>query len=363
MKKLYKRKKHRRYTWNHSRDQLERGLEFKKQKKLKERRKYGVSRSDARSIEKHRREHKGYCNINAPICFSFIKNPDEVVGFIEKLKSLYDEKKKVFVKLQNISEIDYGAIVVLLSIMVKFKSKGISFNGDFPRDKSCLTLVAKSGFLENLFDLNNLEERYEIATKNSDGIHTHAWKNVDSILGSNIIKSASNTIWDEDRRCQGVQRTLIELMQNTNNHAEIGKVGEKHWWLSVSHNKSEKKVTFAFVDFGVGIFTNLNNKTDKSKFFNWSERLAKKFKYGDNAELLKLMLEGCLHQTVTGKHYRGKGLPGIYEAFSRNQISNLHIISNDTYCSAEENDYHLLKESFSGTFVCWELGENNESCK
>jgi hypothetical protein len=38
-------------------------------------------------------------------------------------------------------------------------------------------------------------------------------RTVDSELGEDIIKSASTTVWKERRRCPGVQRTLIELMQ------------------------------------------------------------------------------------------------------------------------------------------------------
>lgn len=363
MKKVYINIKYKKYTWKHSRDQFERKLKFKAQKRQKERRKHGVHRADVGELEKQRRKHKKYNHVVAPKCFSFVKNPNEVVSFIATLKSHYDAQEKVFIKLHNIIEIDYGAIVVLLSIMVKFKTKGILFNGDFPKDDVCLEMVTKSGFLDELYNSYNHEERYEITSKYPDGIHTHAWRNVDSVLGNEIIKSSSKTIWNETRRCQGVQRTMVELMQNTNNHAEIGKSGEKHWWLSVYHDTKNKKVVFAFVDFGVGIFTNLNNKTSKSKFFNWANKLGKRLQYGDNADLLKMMLQGVLHQTVTGKHYRGKGLPGIYEAFKRNQISNLHVISNDAYCDAEKDKYQKLNQSFSGTFLCWELGEHNESCK
>jgi len=85
--------------------------------------------------------------------------------------------------------------------------------------------------------------------------------------------------------------------------------------------------------------------------------------FNNNADLLKLILDGTLHRSVTGKDYRGKGLPGIAGALRRNQISNLHIITNDVYCQPDKDFYKKLETSFSGTFVYLELGQTNESCR
>jgi len=70
-----------------------------------------------------------------------------------------------------------------------------------------------------------------------------------------------------------------------------------------------------------------------------------------------------MHLTVTGQHFRGKGLPGIKEVLDRNQISNLHIISNDVFTNVQNDNYHLLNNEFSGTFVSWELNESNQNLK
>lgn len=269
----------------------------------------------------------------------------------------------MYVVLENVIEVDYSAIIVLLSIMVKFKAKKIEFNGNMPQNSEASKILKESGFFDNLYKRFEEKESYEIPSIPSNGIHTHASKKVNSLLTGSIIDSAAKYIWGEARRCQGVQRALIELMQNTNNHAEIGRPGEKHWWLSVNHNKERKNVAFSFVDFGVGIFTNLKNKPNQNKFFGVLEKMSSKFKYGDNAQLLKLILDGELHQTATGKLYRGKGLPGIAEVMTRNQISNLHIITNDVFCCPSQNIYRILAKPFTGTFVYWELGENNENCK
>ena len=351
-KKLHKKiskKKHRRF------------LDFKKNKKNKRRTYLKLNKYQREKYNQLHFKHKNYIKINAPRIFSFIDNTEGVSKFIEKLSTHFELRNKVFVVLDDIEVVKYDAIVVLLSIMIKFKSENIDFNGSFPKDQNAKFIITQSGFFENLIKRFKNEDRYSINPK-ANNIHTHAWKDVDAELGNEIIREATQTVWGEERRCQGVQRALLELMQNTNNHSNIGTEGEKHWWLSVNHIEEENKVCFSFVDFGVGVFMSLDNKTDKSKWFDWKPKLAKAFKFSTNLDVFRLILEGKLHSTVTKKHFRGKGLPGIKEVLDRNQISNLHIITNDVFSNVSGNNYKNIKTNFSGTFVYWELLKTNTNC-
>lgn len=363
MKKLYIETDFKIYNKFRSENRNKRRKTHNQKKRFKNRSLCGKNKLTVLKENKFKKENPGHIKVIAPESFSFIKNTDEVVNFIAALKNLYDSQSKVYIVLENVKEIDHSAIVVLLSIMIKFKSKNISFNGNMPVDPATCKIVKESGFFDNLYKKFEEKESYEIPSILLNGIHTHASKKVNALLTGGIIDSAAKFIWGEGRRCQGVQRALIELMQNTNNHAEIGKTGEKHWWLSVNQHSEYKNVSFSFVDFGVGIFTNLQNKRSDSKFFGWYEKIFIKFGIRDNANILKLILTGQLHQTVTGKYYRGKGLPGIAEVMKRNQISNLHIITNDVFSCPSEGIYRTLDKPFSGTFIYWELGETNESCK
>jgi hypothetical protein len=249
----------------------------------------------------------------------------------------------------------------LLAIIVKFHEKKIKFSGDFPVNQEANKILTESGFFDYLYMRNfKVSDRYQFRNKNQ--IFTHAMKNVDSVLGAKIIASASKTIWGQVKRCQGVQKTFLELMQNTNNHADIHNIGVKHWWLSVFHIPEEKKVAFSFVDFGVGIFTSLGQKTEKSKWYGWVEKLKALFEFKNNADVLKLILEGNLHKTITNEPYRGKGLPGLKKSLDRNQISNLHLISNNVRADVKNDHYEIIHQSFNGTFVYWELNENNINC-
>ena len=298
--------------------------------------------------------------MRAPDVLSVIRNPEEVSDFVRRLKECFEKQKPVWVVLRHVKEIDYDGITVLLSVVVRFKSKQIAFNGDLPADSKVRATLQASRFFHYLYHSEfQDQDTYVLSGKSS--ILTHAMRQVDSELGEKLIASASQTVWGEQRRCPGVQRTFIELMQNTNNHASLTQEGEKHWWLSVKHVKSQHRVAFSFVDYGVGVFVNLRNKPQNSKFYGVFEKLNERIRYGNNAEILKLILRGDLHMTASGQPYRGKGLPGIYEALSLNKLSNFVLLTNDVFFDSRTDEYRVLKTEFQGTFVYWELKQSNWS--
>src|SRR5690606_13687682 len=80
-----------------------------------------------------------------------------------------------------------------------------------------------------------------------------------------------------------------------------------------------------------------------------------------NADLLEDLLEGKVHMSVTGKHIRGKGLPGIKEAFDRKSVKNLMIITNNVKADVESKNYEIIDTQFNGTFVSWQLDETSDN--
>lgn len=374
MKKRYTEEWYKQFKATQAERSLRRKLRSKSKRKERNRSDLNLSKEERHERRKQKQFHdylKNYAQVKAPENFSFIKNPVEVIDFINELQEHFDDRIKVFVVLKNVKVIDYDAIVVLLSIMVRFKALKIAFNGDFPQDAIAKKVLRDSGFFDTLYGKKISDsEEYQIGKPNTiltlangkeNAILTHAKKNVDSLLGAKVIEQASVTIWGEIRRCQGVQRAFLELMQNTNNHASGRQLDQKHWWLSVNHRRAEHKVSFSFVDFGIGVFKSLESKTSESKFFGWADKMRTVFDFRTNAELFALILKGELHQTVTGKPYRGKGLPGVYQVLLRNQISGLHIITNNVYVDASKGIYKMLPKSFNGTFLYWELNASNVS--
>ncbi|MEI7583085.1 hypothetical protein [Runella sp.] len=353
MKKIYSSLKYKKRQRRRERKLLYRRLVSKFKKKLKRIRRQGKSREALRE----ERVMSDFNKVTAPENFSFIKNPEETINFINKIEELYLNKKNVFINIKDLKFLDYSAVTILVSVMFSFKSRRLKFNGNFPSNPKLAKLLIDSDFFKYLDKPIGDKIEYEIGKENQ--IFTRANKEVNSELGLVVMVEASTTIWGTQRTCKGLQRTLLELMQNTNNHADINKKGEKHWWLSVNHDKVNKKVSFIFVDYGVGIFESLKNKPQSNKWYGWVEKIKNKLVYGGNDEIFKMLLEGQMHLTVTGEHFRGKGLPGINEVLGRNQISNLKIVSNDVFADVQLKKYFKLKSEFSGTFVYWELNENN----
>lgn len=327
-----------------------RKLRSKYKKKLKNKQLLGVKKQQRKekNIKQNlQQQFIDYKHIKAPVIFSLTQNTEASLAFIGKIEECFEKKKKVFVNLEKVEIIAHGAIVTLLSIMIKFKANKIRFNGNFPKNKKAEANLRKSGFFKYLYE-NDFEEQDEYYFENE--ICTHAKKKVDSLLSDEIIKKVSKFIWKEERRCTGLQRVFIELMQNTNNHASNTAKGEHHWWATTYYSKEDNKVCFAFIDYGVGILKSLESNKEGHKFFGVIPKIKQLFNPSTNAEILKLLLNGDVHKTATGQYYRGKGLPGVFDACKSNKISNLVIISNNAIADCTNNKYESLNNKLNGTF-------------
>ena len=359
MKKIFSESRFKKYSHNKAKRSLKKRKKANRRKNRENKSVLGISKVK-RSEKTQKKAFWDYEKISSPTVFSLLDNPEEVIAFINKIEMAFNKRKKVYVLLDEIEKINNGAIIVLLSTMFQFRANKISFNGTFPKNKEAREKLEKSGFLSTLYGNVKNEEIYNIGNE-GESIFTHAQKKVDAVLSDRLIQLASQSVWGENRRCIGVQRVFLELMQNTNNHAVLGKEGEKHWWVSITKDDKEKKVAFSFMDYGVGVFKSLENKDITSKFFGWFEKLKSAVGFETNAQVLKLILEGVLHRTVTKSYFRGKGLPGIFDALKNNHISNLHIITNDVFADVSNDTYYLLKNKINGTFVYWEINTNNKN--
>lgn len=301
-------------------------------------------------IQSHYRD---YYHVQAPSVLSLVKNREEVIRFINEIKAHFERKHKVFVVLSNVVILTDDAIVVLLSLMIRFQESHIDFNGNYPKSKEATDKLLKSGFFDYLY--KNGADALSVKSMNSS-IYTHGYKRADAAFASRMIEASSKVIWGESRRCPGVQNTFTELMANTYKHASGGVEGEHHWWVSMTKDYERKKVVFGFVDYGVGIFRSLKNKSPDDKLYGGLQKLLQKFPWADNnAKMMKLILEGELHRTATLQSNRGRGLPYIHTCQKDNSIDSLVIISNNVYADVKNGEYKLLDNEFIGTFVTWEM--------
>ena len=308
-----------------------------------------------------RKDFPGYTIITAPKEFSLSSNEVKTLDFLREIDSYYQEGSKVLIRLDGVKTITTDAILLLMATMVRFKSAKIDFNGTVPSNKEVRTKVEKSGFYSYLYG-KEIENKEEYSFNNIESrLYTHGQKRVDSRLAHDLVYHASSFVWGEPRRCQGVQKTLLELMHNTYDHADSIK-GEKHWWLAVERDKKNQEVTFAFIDFGVGIFRSLRNKKQDEPLYGALDKLLAKFPLVKNeAELLKLILEGYIRRTQSKKYNRGKGLSKIHTLYKENKISSLVMISNKASAHVDSDDYHVLQDEFLGTFISFKINTQTVS--
>ena len=365
MKKLWHSIKYKRYARHRANRSFSRGLRLKHLQKASRRADQGIPRWERKG--RNRLKHQPYENIWAPTMFSFVDNPEGVSAFIAHVDKCFHTRTPVHIVLLYVETLTYDGVAVLLSAMARFRANRIPFNGDFPHNLDARRIIAGSGFFESLYDTYQtaFREHDSYEPPGNDGVFARRMRRVDSELGARIIQAASRTVWGENRRCTGVQRTLIELMHNTNNHASPSEPGKLDWVLSVNHVQEDHKVAFSFVDYGVGVLRSLDYKPRGSKFFGAIGKLLSRFwpkiMHGGEPEILRLIFDGEMHLTVTGKDYRGRGLPGIYEAFKAGHFSDFVMITNGALYDSRNNTYRELSTPFSGTFIYWTLNPHNRS--
>jgi hypothetical protein len=364
MKRIKNPRKYKRYQRKRAKRQAQRRaghLAFVKRRRqaLYDSTESASERLTARSIDTARRARTGQVAVvTAPPELSMVANPELTIAFFHRVWYLFEQHKPVYVSLEEVRSIDHNALVVLLAILVRFKEKRIGFNGAFPRNKAAKTVLIRAKFVDILYDTKfGKKDTYAIGTDGS--ISTHAKRAVDSALTARMIADASRALWEEERYCKSVQRIFVELMQNTNNHASLTQSGEKYWWASSRITK--KAVEFTFADFGIGVFRSLDSKGPTNRWYQWRTKMLSVFTADDNAELLRLILDGEMHQTVTGEYFRGKGLPGIKQVLTNNGVSRLVIVTNDVYADVGKDIYRILDVPFQGTLVYWELTRKNVS--
>lgn len=313
-----------------------------------------------RAIEKieSNERYKYYTRVRAPEKFSFLHNTNEVLKFVSKLEKCLDKRQKTFVVFDKVVEMHQDAMVVLLSILQRFKENRIDFSGNFPENEEARNVLLNSHFFERIYG-KSLKERWKNPKTNSF-IHTRTNKKVDVELADRLITHATSTVWGEPKRCTGIYRILIELMTNTHNHAEIGRKGGEYWHLCVVHLEKEKKVIFTFVDYGVGVINSLQNKKPGDKMYDFIKDMFRFLSFQPtNVEVIKEIFLEEKQISSTKESHRGYGLPSLYNSFSEQEIANFNYITNNVHVNAENNDFRSLSENFSGTFIYWEL---NESC-
>ena len=298
------------------------------------------------------RRFKHFTRRNAPKDFSIIGNHEKVISFCNDLRNDYRKHHRVFVNLEKVTSVTNESLSLLVSNMMLFQQSNIDFNGNFPIDEKSRLIVVKSGFLETLY-----KKKSSINRVNST-IYTHSSKRSNSELIEALIDSSSKFLWGQSCDCDGVYNALIELMLNTFEHGnEIE--GKQKWWVTVTKDEDNQRVTFSFLDYGRGIIKTLRDVQHKHH-----SGIVEKILYrignitNSSAVLLKEVVEGALVISEKEDSQYGNGLHSIYSDMLDHLLDNVIIITNNVYADLKNNIYQMMNVSFHGTFISFEINKD-----
>jgi hypothetical protein len=279
----------------------------------------------------------------APSNFSFISNTEELLNFFNKLKGKFNNRNNVSLDLSDINHIDPSSISLLVANIKDDRFlRGMTVTGNTPKDENLKKVFLESGFFDYV-------KSSTPRTKHNNILFHKSNKRAIGEIAKDIVEKATSHIENNDIEVvSSLYEILMELMDNTNSHANPRKKSCYNWWMYMYKEPKQKKVSFAFVDLGIGIFKSFVSKglMDKIELFVGAKH---------NIDFLEDFFSGNIGSR-TGKPFRGKGWPLIYKYAKRiSNIKNLTLISNNVYANIPLESYQKLNTPFDGTFVYWEL--------
>lgn len=297
-----------------------------------------INKNGSKEIQ-HKVRREVFVERIAPQIFNLkSENVNEVIKYINQIKTIGNSGKWLNINLSKVEEIGIGAISMLISVISELNEKGIVIKGTKPQNAKIKDELEQSGFMKfvnGFIQPSNLNTKNNIITGNKDTSHTE-------IL--DIIHSSMLTVWNEDGRSPLLYGTIVEMIKNSCKHAFKSEHNVK-WHFAVSHDEENNKTRFSFVDNGIGILDSYKSgdffKTAIMLFKNDAEFISEAFKQGIKSK--------------TGLKWRGTGLPTIFETFSDKIIKNFVVITNSAYCNFEDSKESNLDNKFQGTYYYWEV--------
>ncbi|HNQ69393.1 MAG TPA: hypothetical protein PKN32_13520 [Bacteroidales bacterium] len=289
-----------------------------------------------------KKQKKTFKLLPAPTNFSFIDNTEEVLKYLKDSEKYFKQKRGVNFDKTNVEVMTSDAI----ALFIAFISGKHKFRGNAPRKENLKKLFEESGF----YDFVATKSVNKGKGNNEFNLLHRETNNIvePEIAGEAVYRGIHHTglsMKDTDP----VYDTLIECMQNTNNHASLNKYGNCNWWLYVYNDPEEKITKYSFVDLGVGIFSSLVANGLVRKFFKSINMLP-------NIQLVDDLLNGKIQSRIDeDNQIRGKGIPQIVEYARTDYFKRFFIIANDVKINVKTGEKWQLNTNINGTFLYWEL--------
>lgn len=278
--------------------------------------------------------------LKAPENFSLIENTNEVLEYFNQARSYLRKGNSVDLDISKIKSLTPDAIALLVArLRDKQFHHDRGVKGNAPEDKMLKQIFLQSGF----YDFVDSEEK----PKRLDHLVNKVSKNfVDDDLAKKYSLIGIRHTFGREFIFDPLYDILIEVMQNTNNHAGENR-GDYDWWLHVYRDPAESISKYTFLDLGSGVFESFpatlfrNNLTDMVGLTN-------------NKDLVRPLFNGEI-KSSTGRDDRGLGMPQIFESSQNPSFGKFYMIANDVKVDMKTMTITELNGNFSGTLFYWEL--------
>jgi hypothetical protein len=333
MKKLYTTNKYKKHNTAKSKKR------FKHKIKRKDR-KYNPYRT---SFGRRAQKKKQIKNIPAPLKFSLIENTEATLEYFKSAKTELTKGYPINFDISNIETLTSDAIALQIA---RIKDENFHFNngilGNAPNDPKLKELFLQSGFYHYV---NTRGQKPEGKNKL---IHKITDNKVEPKIAKEACINGLLHTFGCDDIFDPLYDILIEIMQNTNNHAGETR-GVYDWWLHVYNDPISQTSKYTFLDLGFGIFESLPVKTFKRK-------IGEAVGLQHNADLVKPLFAGEI-KSRTARPERGKGIPQVFESSQDKAFKKFYLISNDVKVDMKSMNITKLRNNFSGTLFYWELSK------
>ncbi len=286
-------------------------------------------------------------NIQAPKNFSLIENTEEVLNYFETAESYLSQGYPINFDISEIEALTTDAIALQIARIKDsnfHKNSGIL--GNAPNDMKLKELFLQSGFYNYVQTKGKKPE-----IKDTTLIHKITNNKVEPIIAKEACLCGLKHTFDSEDIFDPLYDIIIEIMQNTNNHAGETR-GKYDWWIHIHNDPNSKTSKYTFLDLGVGIFESLPAKSFKEKTF-----LEKLGFNPNNVDLVRPLLNGEI-KSRTGKPERGNGIPQVYDSSKDVSFEKFILITNDVFVNFKTLETRKLNKNFSGTLFYWELKNN-----
>ena len=319
--------------------------ELKRRKKSWKNRKAINKKNRRKSILKYVEElKKPTINHDAPINFSFVHNPDEVLNYLSEAKAYLKAKNKVGFNISKIEILTPDAIALLIANLndAEFHFKS-GFIGNAPNNPELNKLFVQSGFY------NFVKSRGFKPVAHGNLLHKESDFKVKPTIAQQATYVGVKHTLNSEIPFEPLYEILIECMSNTNNHASKNRADKCNWWLYVYNDPKTQKTSYSFFDLGVGIFESIIVK-------KYILNLVKGSFLYKNINIVEDLLSGKIQSRISeDNEIRGKGIPQIVSSSKLDAFDNFYMISNDVKINLKTEECFQLKHNLKGTFLYWEL--------